>query len=193
LLTDVSRELFRCNEVDSTCFTPVGRVCFNIFSSDVIHSFGIPSLGVKVDAVPGKCNSIEVNILSPGDFYGSCYEICGVNHSFIPFIIRAFDLNQFEVPNKCFIDRIFTFNLISSSPNVFKVSIIDLYQREALRFLRIADSCKTKADNLIKESYDLFTLAAEKKTESESIIKRAVSLKQDALLLFETIRTIINK
>ena len=60
-----------------------------VSSADVLHAFAIPSLGVKVDAVPGRRNSWSVNIKRPGIYSGQCSEICGVNHAFIPIVIEA--------------------------------------------------------------------------------------------------------
>ncbi|MBD4276104.1 cytochrome c oxidase subunit II, partial [Xanthomonas citri pv. citri] len=53
-------------------------------STDVIHSFSIPELGIKVDAIPGRINSINFQISKPGVFYGQCTEICGTGHAFMP-------------------------------------------------------------------------------------------------------------
>lgn len=83
-------EDFRTLEVDRMVCIPQGVVCFNVTSNDVIHSFSCPSLGLKVDAVPGKCNSFSLSILQSGIFLGSCAEMCGVNHSFMPFCIVVY-------------------------------------------------------------------------------------------------------
>ena len=60
-----------------------------VTSRDVLHSFGVQSLGVKVDAVPGKLNQVHIFILRPGYFLGHCYEICGANHAFMPINIKS--------------------------------------------------------------------------------------------------------
>ncbi len=57
---------------------------FAVTSGDVLHSFAIPTLGIKIDAVPGKDNSVFCAPIIPGLFFGNCSEICGVNHSVIP-------------------------------------------------------------------------------------------------------------
>jgi len=62
-------EDFRTLEVDRIVSIPQGVTCFNVTSNDVIHSFSCPSLGVKIDAVPGKCNSFFSSILQPGMFF----------------------------------------------------------------------------------------------------------------------------
>lgn len=55
-----------------------------VTSGDVLHSFAIPSLGIKIDAVPGKDNIVSLSPVTPGLFFGNCSEICGVNHTVIP-------------------------------------------------------------------------------------------------------------
>lgn len=59
-----------------------------VTSTDVIHSFAIPSLGLKVDALPGRINQLFVSPLRVGNFFGQCSEICGSNHSFIPICMK---------------------------------------------------------------------------------------------------------
>lgn len=62
---------------------------FLITADDVIHSWAVPSLGIKVDAVPGRINEIWTNISLEGVFYGQCSELCGVNHSFMPIVVET--------------------------------------------------------------------------------------------------------
>lgn len=78
----------RLLEVDNPLMVPGNAyIRFIITSVDVLHSWAIPSLGVKVDAVPGRLNQMLTFIKRPGDFYGQCSEICGVNHGFMPIRI----------------------------------------------------------------------------------------------------------
>ncbi|YP_009517122.1 cytochrome c oxidase subunit II (mitochondrion) [Thrips palmi] len=58
-------------------------------SLDVIHSFSIPELGIKVDAIPGRLNSVNFKVTKPGLYYGQCAEICGTGHSFMPICMEA--------------------------------------------------------------------------------------------------------
>nr|UEP15872.1 cytochrome c oxidase subunit II [Thrips setosus] len=58
-------------------------------SLDVIHSFSIPEMGIKVDAIPGRLNSVNFKVTKPGLFYGQCAEICGTGHSFMPICVEA--------------------------------------------------------------------------------------------------------
>nr|YP_011022637.1 cytochrome c oxidase subunit II [Xyloplax princealberti]WQM48560.1 cytochrome c oxidase subunit II [Xyloplax princealberti] len=67
-----------------------------ITSSDVLHSWAIPSLGIKMDAVPGRLNQTNFFISRPGLFFGQCSEICGANHSFMPIVIESINFNNFE-------------------------------------------------------------------------------------------------
>nr|YP_007316873.1 cytochrome c oxidase subunit II [Rasbora steineri]AFV13104.1 cytochrome c oxidase subunit II [Rasbora steineri] len=65
-------------------------------AEDVLHSWAVPSLGVKMDAVPGRLNQTAFIVLRPGMFYGQCSEICGANHSFMPIVVEAVPLENFE-------------------------------------------------------------------------------------------------
>ncbi len=66
-----------------------------ITSDDVIHSWAVPSLGVKVDAVPGRINQAMVYIQKAGTYYGQCSEICGTGHGFMPIVVEAVDWGMF--------------------------------------------------------------------------------------------------
>ena len=63
-----------------------------ITSADVIHSWALPSLGVKIDAVPGRLNQFVFIVIINSIIHGQCSEICGVNHSFIPIVLESVDL-----------------------------------------------------------------------------------------------------
>lgn len=88
---------FRLLEVDNRCILPFN---FNIriitTSIDVIHSWAIPSLGIKIDSTPGRLNQTNILINRPGVFYGQCSEICGTNHRFIPIVIEATNFTNFK-------------------------------------------------------------------------------------------------
>jgi len=64
-------------------------------SADVIHSWTVPSLGVKVDAIPGRLNQLRFHISHSGVFYGQCSEICGANHSFMPIVVESIPVKNF--------------------------------------------------------------------------------------------------
>lgn len=83
-------EIFRLLSVDNCLVIPLKRDIRIIVSRiDVIHSWTIPSLGVKVDAIPGRLNQLSYIFNRVGIFVGQCSEICGANHRFIPIIIRV--------------------------------------------------------------------------------------------------------
>lgn len=60
---------------------------FIISRTDVLHSLGIPSLGIKLDAIPGRLNRVYLRDILPGWFFGSCYELCGTGHSSMPITL----------------------------------------------------------------------------------------------------------
>nr|AIM19499.1 cytochrome c oxidase subunit II [Tettigades ulnaria] len=81
---------FRLIETDNHMILPFNtQVRLMITSSDVLHSWAMPSMGVKVDAVPGRLNQSSILINRPGLMYGQCSEICGANHSFMPIVIES--------------------------------------------------------------------------------------------------------
>nr|QDI94039.1 cytochrome c oxidase subunit II [Tuxedo sp. ph57] len=87
---------FRLLEVDNRIVLPMNStIRMLVTSSDVIHSWTIPSLGVKIDGTPGRLNQGTLNIKRPGLMYGQCSEICGANHSFMPIVVEAISINQF--------------------------------------------------------------------------------------------------
>lgn len=87
---------FRLLETDHRLVVPFKtRIRFLVSSADVIHSWAIPSLLIKLDAIPGRLNQASSKILFPGVFYGQCSEICGANHSFIPIAIEAINFKTF--------------------------------------------------------------------------------------------------
>lgn len=67
-----------------------------VTSSDVIHSWAVPSLGVKIDAIPGRLNEIGLHIRRFGVFYGQCSELCGANHGFMPIVVHSVDLETYK-------------------------------------------------------------------------------------------------
>nr|QOJ44865.1 cytochrome c oxidase subunit II [Allobates carajas] len=87
---------FRLLEVDNRMTTPMGMATRTIITAeDVLHSWAIPALGVKIDAIPGRLNQTSFLISRPGVYYGQCSEICGANHSFMPIVIEAIPMKEF--------------------------------------------------------------------------------------------------
>jgi heme/copper-type cytochrome/quinol oxidase subunit 2 len=74
-----------------------------ITSTDVIHAFAVPSLGLKVDALPGRINQLFSNPSRVGSFFGQCSEICGSNHSFIPISVKVCGLLDFDEVGKSYL------------------------------------------------------------------------------------------
>nr|YP_010735475.1 cytochrome c oxidase subunit II [Deroceras laeve]WEI33066.1 cytochrome c oxidase subunit 2 [Deroceras laeve] len=87
---------FRLLEVDNRPQVPWGVASSVITtSSDVIHAWALPSMGVKMDAVPGRLNSMGMFPEYSGVFYGQCSEICGANHSFMPIVLEVVKIEDF--------------------------------------------------------------------------------------------------
>nr|UFZ13934.1 cytochrome c oxidase subunit II [Puri aleca] len=88
---------FRLLDVDNRIILPMlSQIRILVTAADVLHSWTIPSLGVKIDATPGRLNQASFFMNRPGLFYGQCSEICGANHSFMPITLES-------IPSKMFI------------------------------------------------------------------------------------------
>nr|AER58580.1 cytochrome oxidase subunit 2 [Cinclodes aricomae] len=95
--TDLSLGNFRLLEVDHRVVIPMeSPIRVIVTADDVLHSWAVPSLGVKTDAIPGRLNQTSFITTRPGIFYGQCSEICGANHSFMPIVVESAPLNHFE-------------------------------------------------------------------------------------------------
>lgn len=93
---DLQDNAFRILEVDNRVAIPyLTQTRILVTAADVIHSWTIPTLGVKADAVPGRLNQLRFIRNRPGVFYGQCSEICGANHRFIPIVLELISLKQF--------------------------------------------------------------------------------------------------
>nr|BAP90259.1 cytochrome oxidase subunit 2 [Tropiocolotes tripolitanus] len=94
---DLPPGTLRLLEVDHRTIVPTDSLIRVLVSaSDVLHSWAVPSLGIKTDAVPGRLNQTMFTTTRPGLFFGQCSEICGANHSFMPIVVEATDLPSFE-------------------------------------------------------------------------------------------------
>jgi cytochrome c oxidase subunit 2 len=83
--------------VDNEMVVPANKtVRVIVTSGDVIHSFTVPSFGIKVDAVPGRANETWFKVERPGLYYGQCSELCGQNHAFMPIAVRAVTEDQYK-------------------------------------------------------------------------------------------------
>jgi heme/copper-type cytochrome/quinol oxidase subunit 2 len=96
--SELEKGRLRMLEVDNRIILPeLTHARFNISSTDVIHSLGCPSLGLKCDAYPYKSNQISVYSNREGVYYGQCSEICGIWHSSMPIVIESVSLEKFLV------------------------------------------------------------------------------------------------
>nr|WCS91961.1 cytochrome c oxidase subunit 2 [Dyscolus diopsis] len=87
---------FRLLDVDNRIVLPFNtQIRVLVTATDVIHSWTIPALGVKIDATPGRLNQSNFFMNRSGLFYGQCSEICGANHSFMPIVIESVPTNTF--------------------------------------------------------------------------------------------------
>jgi cytochrome c oxidase subunit 2 len=81
---------FRLLEVDNRVVLPIKtHIRLLVTSSDVLHSWSIPSFGIKIDATPGRLSQVSLFIKREGVYYGQCSEICGINHGFMPIVVKA--------------------------------------------------------------------------------------------------------
>jgi cytochrome c oxidase subunit 2 len=75
---------------------PVNKVVrVQVIGADVIHSFSVPSFGIKIDAVPGRLNETWFKAEREGTFYGQCSELCGRDHAFMPIAVRVVSDKEF--------------------------------------------------------------------------------------------------
>nr|ABG79674.1 cytochrome c oxidase subunit II [Eleginops maclovinus] len=94
---DLAPGQFRLLEADHRLIVPAeSPIRVLVSAEDVLHSWAVPALGVKMDAVPGRLNQTAFIASRPGVVYGQCSEICGANHSFMPIVVEAVPLQQFE-------------------------------------------------------------------------------------------------
>ena len=90
-------ELPRLLAVDNEILVPLGKVVhINVTAADVLHSFAVPSFGVKIDAVPGRLNHSWFKPEKEGIYYGQCSELCGKDHAFMPLAIRVVSEARFN-------------------------------------------------------------------------------------------------
>nr|YP_010455559.1 cytochrome c oxidase subunit II [Micronycteris hirsuta]UUA63190.1 cytochrome c oxidase subunit II [Micronycteris hirsuta] len=95
--SDLKPGELRLLEVDNRVVLPMETTIRMLISSeDVLHSWAVPSLGLKTDAIPGRLNQTTLLATRPGLYYGQCSEICGSNHSFMPIVLETVPLEYFE-------------------------------------------------------------------------------------------------
>nr|YP_009118100.1 cytochrome c oxidase subunit 2 [Malawimonas californiana]AJF22856.1 cytochrome c oxidase subunit 2 [Malawimonas californiana] len=132
---------FRLLEVDNRIVLPTNtHIRILTTSTDVIHAWTVPSLGVKVDALPGRLNEMNIFITRPGVFYGQCSEICGVNHGFMPIVIEA-------ISPKSFGEWIMDWFSKLISPNVDEIE----HKVETIKEEKVEEKAENKNDSVINE------------------------------------------
>nr|UPX88696.1 cytochrome c oxidase subunit II [Cychrus caraboides] len=95
-VNEMENSNFRLLDVDNRIILPFNsQIRILVSATDVLHSWTIPALGVKIDATPGRLNQTNFFMNRSGLFYGQCSEICGANHSFMPIVIESVPTNIF--------------------------------------------------------------------------------------------------
>ena len=104
-IEDLKKGEFRNLTVDNELFLPIKtKLSLIVTSNDVIHSWSVPSFGIKIDAIPGRLNLVNLYILRFGMFYGQCSELCGINHGFMP-------INVLSLPFRNFLYKFYNFDI----------------------------------------------------------------------------------
>jgi heme/copper-type cytochrome/quinol oxidase subunit 2 len=92
----IESKKLRLLEVDRPLVIPSNTNIFTmITSTDVLHSWSVPQLGIKVDAVPGRASCINLYTFTDGIWYGQCSELCGANHAFMPIVVKSIPSDLF--------------------------------------------------------------------------------------------------
>nr|YP_009907519.1 cytochrome c oxidase subunit II [Bothrogonia qiongana]QLI54086.1 cytochrome c oxidase subunit II [Bothrogonia qiongana] len=93
---ELTKNEFRLLDTDNRIVIPFNtNTRILVTSTDVIHSWTIPSLGIKIDASPGRINQGNLMVNRSGLFFGQCSEICGANHSFMPIVMESINMKTF--------------------------------------------------------------------------------------------------
>jgi cytochrome c oxidase subunit 2 len=106
MLTDEERAKIspmppRLLAVDNEVVVPVNKVVrVQTTANDVIHSFAVPSFGIKIDAIPGRLNETWFKATKEGKFYGQCSELCGKDHAFMPIVVRVVNDQEYAAWKK---------------------------------------------------------------------------------------------
>jgi len=112
---DLEEGNLRLLEVDNRLLLPVKtHISVIVTASDVLHCWAVPSLGVKVDACPGRLNQTSMFIKREGTFYGQCSEICGVNHGFMPIVVDGVSMYDFLF--RSYVDNLL--NIVEDDPDL---------------------------------------------------------------------------
>lgn len=92
----LTKGAFRLLEVDNRVVLPTNtHIRLLVTAADVIHSWSIPAFGIKIDSTPGRLSQTSLFIKREGVYYGQCSEICGVNHGFMPIVVKSVPVREF--------------------------------------------------------------------------------------------------
>lgn len=95
-MADLTKGSFRLLEVDNRVVLPVNtHIRLLVTAADVLHSWAVPSFGIKIDACPGRLSQVSLFIKREGVYYGQCSEICGVNHGFMPIVVKGVSVDLY--------------------------------------------------------------------------------------------------
>jgi cytochrome c oxidase subunit 2 len=95
-IDDLTKGAFRLLEVDNRVILPINtHIRLLVTAADVLHSWAVPSFGIKVDACPGRLSQASLFLKREGVYYGQCSEICGVNHGFMPIVVKGVSVDNF--------------------------------------------------------------------------------------------------
>lgn len=95
-VSDLKLGTFRLLEVDNRVILPVKtHIRLLVTAADVLHSWAVPSFGLKIDACPGRLSHASLFLKRAGVYYGQCSEICGINHGFMPIVVKGVTINRY--------------------------------------------------------------------------------------------------
>jgi heme/copper-type cytochrome/quinol oxidase subunit 2 len=95
---DLTKGSLRLLEVDRRVVLPEKtHIRVLVTAADVLHSWAIPSFGLKIDACPGRLNQVSLFVKRKGVYFGQCSEICGVNHGFMPIVVKVVSKYDFKL------------------------------------------------------------------------------------------------
>lgn len=113
--SDLVEGQLRLLEVDQRLLLPVQQhIQVYVTAADVLHCWAVPSLGIKLDACPGRLNQVSTFIKREGVFYGQCSEICGINHGFMPIVVEGVSMKEFVY--RKYVDALL--NIVDEDPDL---------------------------------------------------------------------------
>lgn len=140
--SDLKEGQLRLLEVDQRLLLPVQtHIQIYVTAADVLHCWTVPSLGVKLDACPGRLNQVSTYIKREGVFYGQCSEICGISHGFMPIVVEGVSMKEFIY--RKYVDALL--NIVEDDPD------LELIEETSL---------KIKAVNTLNNSETVFDLSS---------------------------------